>query len=100
MNRILKFRVWDEEDKIFRFIDLHDNLEWLSGAILQYDERVQQFTNILDKNNQEIFEGDIVKFDISGVPHGPERENGIIGNVFFDVGFGCWCFGKEGYSFF
>lgn len=51
MNREIKFRVWDvEKQKIF-----HPVSNLITHKILL------QFTNVLDCNGKEIYEGDIVK---------------------------------------
>ena len=76
-NRELKFRVWDKRFK--QFID-DKNYEsdeiifaWTSFGILspkdyQNDIEIQQFTGLKDKNNKDIYEGDIVAFTEWGVP--------------------------------
>ena len=76
-NRELKFRVWDKRFK--QFID-DKNYEsdeiifaWTPFGILspkdyQNDIEIQQFTGLKDKNNKDIYEGDIVAFTEWGVP--------------------------------
>jgi len=69
-KRILKFRVWDNKSKKFRFENAYDTfyidrgkayekLEF--GGDKEIDGIIQQFTGLWDRDGEnEIFEGDIV----------------------------------------
>lgn len=73
-QRLIKFRAWDTENKKMYSVDELNNI-WDIGipvAVhqmqsgndirLRTDENpLMQFTGLLDKENQEIFEGDVVK---------------------------------------
>lgn len=103
-NRILKFRVWDEDDNSFRYFDLTDknrDMFWMSKTVPNYLERIQQFTGLTDKDGKEVYEGDILKLYYP--------ENPLIGHVIFceheddpkwNVAYAKWVlvkYGKEDY---
>ena len=68
---ILRFRVWDKETKTMIDVSLIDfkkgflvGEHWKFGEtnFMSFDEiELMQSTGILDKNSQEIFEGDVVR---------------------------------------
>lgn len=64
--REIKFRVWDKQTKSF-VLEPRLKMSLLNCTPYQCDivgfgNTIQQYTGCLDKNNKEIYEGDIVRF--------------------------------------
>ena len=99
MKREIKFRAWNKEDKIM--VDLQKitplalndmmntqlNLQGRSGLFIPFFKELElmQYTGLKDKNEKEIYIGDVVqdKYDIKG---NPEIDTGRI-----DFINGCTC---------
>ena len=99
MKREIKFRAWNKEDKIM--VDLQKitplalndmmntqlNLQGRSGLFIPFFKELElmQYTGLKDKNEKEIYIGDVVqdKYDIKG---NPETDTGRI-----DFINGCTC---------
>jgi uncharacterized phage protein (TIGR01671 family) len=107
MSRQIKFRVWNtklnKQVSNLEIAEIKDSSanNGLIGVLAYTNETdpesqsakdcvVQQFANILDKNGQEIYEGDICKWKWSRYENDFEEETG---EVFFEDGI--FYFGRE-----
>lgn len=76
MNREIKFRVWLDDKMIYPKSDFDSGVDMLISIKGQHyvngvykDVILQQYTGLKDKNEKEIYEGDIVFNDMSEHSH-------------------------------
>jgi uncharacterized phage protein (TIGR01671 family) len=90
MNREIKFKAWHTETEQMLFVgDAFGTTHPLDCAVYAksgQDLILLQFTGLKDKNGKEIYEGDIVQFDVTMDSGGPRKfEYGVV--RFSDSGF-------------
>jgi len=83
MNRELKFRIWDNEQKKFEYFELN-NITVPDRLLSQHSCSVQQSLGILDSRMKEVYEGDVVKgtYGLEGID--------ILGEVIYSYDLCCY----------
>ena len=101
-NRRIKFRVWSPPHSKFVIEPrLHVSLlnsEPMVSYIAGFGGIIQFYIGKKDNQGREIYEGDIIKFNILGIHGGREPDMDCVGEVWYDEGDCNWAIGNYHYG--
>lgn len=97
--REIKFRVWDGEQMVSPdYINRDGYACWKSNSIPESSKDIMQFIGLKDKNDKEIYEGDILKLKYPLRRRFDEDDNFVEINVSISFDSGCFWFEGDGYT--
>lgn len=109
--REIKFRAWDKDSKVMReVIELiwkefnliahcpgrgHEYSEWFNIGLNGWEYQLMKSTGLKDKNDVDIYEGDIVKYTWYTTSFDDKKQKNHIHKVFWSDWRGSWAVGNS-----